>query len=334
MAPVTVPRLFGAGIVWRRIVLAYGGWGCGIAERGQAYCWGRNEHGELGMPPDSQRHTDPVLMAGLPPLRDIAVSSWHGCGLGANGDLYCWGRNLTGELGRGTRTAWERPGVVSGGARFTGIAVTDFTSCGLTERGAAYCWGFNDHGILGHTADEDCADVFEVPDGPPRAFRCTAEPDAVVTDLRFEQIVLGGLAPCGLTTAGQVHCWAGRQVERGDSLVVEDIGVYPVQGIPGFTSIAAGGSHWCGLTNDGTAYCWGGNLYGQLGRGYERGADTDTPKPPLGELRFRALSAGGDHTCGLTTDAQVYCWGRNGQGQLGNGTTESSHTPVLARFPG
>src|SRR6266705_2350685 len=60
------------------------------------------------------------------------------------------------------------------------------------------------------------------------------------------------------------------------------------------------------------------------------------PLPVAGGLRFRDLSVGGGHSCGVTTDGRSYCWGRNDYGQLGNGSREPSAAPtrVLLRLEG
>lgn len=98
-----------------------------------------------------------------------------------------------------------------------------------------------------------------------------------------------------------------------------------------FTSLSAGGSHTCGLAVSGEAYCWGLNVGGQLGvsdsvAGHcpESWADTSkfcttNPIAVSGGMRFRSLTAGREHTCGVTEEGIAYCWGTNVGGQLGVG---------------
>jgi alpha-tubulin suppressor-like RCC1 family protein len=95
-------------------------------------------------------------------------------------------------------------------------------------------------------------------------------------------------------------------------------------------SVVAGASHSCALTPEGAAYCWGANQWGQLGRGTTSPSGTATPVPAAvaGGHSFTALSAAGEQTCGLTAAGAAYCWGYNGQGQLGDGTTEHRSAPV------
>ena len=91
----------------------------------------------------------------------------------------------------------------------------------------------------------------------------------------------------------------------------------PVSSTQEFDSITAGHFHACGL--DGTdAFCWGKNNNGQIGNDTTP-TDAANPRWVAGNLKFRTLSAGGYHTCGVTVDNEAYCWGLNGNGQLGTG---------------
>jgi hypothetical protein len=94
-----------------------------------------------------------------------------------------------------------------------------------------------------------------------------------------------------------------------------------------FASVSAGGSHTCGVTTDAAAYCWGSNDHGQLGDGTMSDRQA-TAVPVTGGFSFASVSAGGDHTCGVTANGAGYCWGTNGHGQLGDGTTTERHSPV------
>src|SRR5439155_24488068 len=87
---------------------------------------------------------------------------------------------------------------------------------------------------------------------------------------------------------------------------------------------------WVLGSTTGAAYCWGFNSGGQLGDGTT--TDRFSPTPVAGGVTFAALSAGnngaGGHTCGVTTSGAAYCWGHNGNGQLGDGTTTDRLVPT------
>ena len=83
-----------------------------------------------------------------------------------------------------------------------------------------------------------------------------------------------------------------------------------------FVTLAAGNGYTCGLTASGTAYCWGWNEQGQLGIGQVSDVIPE-PVAVSGNALFKALSAWWDHTCALTADGDVYCWGFNASGEVG-----------------
>src|SRR5881392_4064478 len=94
-----------------------------------------------------------------------------------------------------------------------------------------------------------------------------------------------------------------------------------------FAAVSAGGIHTCGVAAGGVAYCWGWNTRGQLGDGTS-GTERWVPVRVVGDARFAAVSAGDRYSCGLTAASAAYCWGLNGWGQLGDGTTTDRSSPV------
>lgn len=106
-------------------------------------------------------------------------------------------------------------------------------------------------------------------------------------------------------------------------------------GTPAIAQLAVG-AHSCAITSAGAAYCWGYNANGQLGNG-ETSLVNATPVAVAGGLRFQTISVSqvDDVSCGLTTDGFAYCWGKNGFGQLGDGTMvrRLTPTPVAAENP-
>lgn len=138
---------------------------------------------------------------------------------------------------------------------------------------------------------------------------------AVFSDLRVEQA--GG----GLTLVASAAGLAGATSQQFNVIAPQ-----PAT----FSSISAGFAHACAVTTVGSAYCWGGGTDGELGNGQYQ-FSVNTPTLVTGGLSFAAISAGGYHTCGVTTAGTLRCWGDNSYGQLGIGvlTPSRSSTPFV-----
>jgi alpha-tubulin suppressor-like RCC1 family protein len=292
---------------------------CGVAATGQAYCWGRNDYGQLGnqTTADADR---PVPVSGEIVFQLINGGEFSSCGLSTAGRAYCWGRNNHGQLGGGRDTAFASttPLEVAGSLRFEALAVGHQHACGVTPEGTMYCWGRNALGQLGNGTQVD-----------------SSTPVRVSGDLEFStQIGASQHNTCALTTAGRAYCWGdnwhnqvGNNAGRAPFSTPQ-----PVADVPDFHRLGVGGDHACALTPAGEAWCWGDNMRGPLG--YFSRTAYNPARPVPGGLTFAAISGGGwDHYCAATTGGELYCWGWNNKGQLGDGTTHGRHHPVRVRMP-
>ncbi len=203
---------------------------------------------------------------------------------------------------------------------FVQVSTGAFHSCGVTEDGRAYCWGGNDKGQLG--------------DGTTFFNATRNTPSAVIGGLRFRHVSAGYEHTCGVTTENRVYCWGlnfwgqlGNGTEGSDHFQVAT----PAEVVGGrrFRQVRAGYSHTCAITPTDAAFCWGENIYGQIGDG-SSGVNRPAPVRVLGGHEWAQLSGGGEHTCGVTQTDQLFCWGWNEHGQLGNGgaTNRAKPTPV------
>ena len=194
--------------------------------------------------------------------------------------------------------------------------------CGITAQRVAYCWGRNADGELGNPSVTATCSESEAP--------CSSSPVRVAGGLAFAMISAGNNFTCGVTTVGTAYCWgAGAQGQLGtggqaSSRRPERV---TLEGVA-FQSISAGFSHACALSTTGAAYCWGSNEGGRLGTGPSLSGGRVAPAPVAGQLSFRSISAGYYHTCGVTRNGVTYCWGRNEQGETGNGATAAHGTPA------
>jgi len=286
---------------------------CGIAAGGAAYCWGRNNFGQLGNATTSPLPTAaPVAVTGGHTFVSVTAGVWHSCGLKSTGQAYCWGWDGTGQIGRGSPPpfvfAFSSPIAVVGGHTFTALSAGGHHTCGLTTTGQAFCWGWNIYGQIGLAT--------------PGVVVGTPQP--VSGGHTFVSLAAGLFHTCGVTTGGETYCWgSNQQGALGVGSFVSPVSTSTPQLVTGGHTFAAvtAGVHTCGLTAAGEAYCWGYDNYGQLGAG--GGFGSASPVRGASGLTFAWLVAGGNHTCGLSAGT-LYCWGYNFFGQIGDGSPPAS----------
>ncbi|GJG88891.1 hypothetical protein tb265_40720 [Gemmatimonadetes bacterium T265] len=253
-----------AGTRTRFVALASAEFGtttCGLTVAGAAVCWTAPD---CDYEPHGRCHYTFTTYRGAQPYAALAVGDPAQCAIAADRTAECWGHNYYGQAGTGARGEIARPTPVQGGLRFRQIVVGEypvFRTCGLTLDGAVWCWRRLGESFVDSTG--------------------TPVPTAVAPGLRFTAITP---QQCGLTTGGDVRCWAGNDP------------VPPVTGL-GLTRL----SDACGLTAAGGVYCW------------SAGAPVVPQQLPV---PFTTLEVGGelqgnDFICGLGTDGRAYCGGRS-----------------------
>jgi len=274
-------------------------------------CWGEEAYGELGDGGSSVTSTNvPVTVTGMPagytPV-EVSVNGHHSCAL-FNSDtdssdyrIMCWGKNK-GQLGLGISVPPDGP-----------ESLVDWVQFGFPASG-------------------DLITSFKTP-------------DISKTYYRVEEIAAGTNFYCARSIQGLVKCWGqndqgqlgiGNTTQYGDNanetgghLPFVDLGTNNTA-----KQIVAGSIHVCALLNTGSVVCWGDNVVNQvssISTSYNIGDLSSEMGDSLVPINFGVtnsniikLSAGGFHTCALFEDGDVKCWGANGAGQLGKGTTYQS----------
>ena len=204
------------------------------------------------------------------------------------------------------------------------ISAGYFHSCGTTVRREAYCWGGGLRFLGNGSASGSIV--------PSRV---------IDQQIPFDTVSAGWEQSCGAThNAGdstyiQLRCWGYNPygaVGNGDSKD-EFIPVFVSRG-PSFKAFQAAFGFTCALSEINSAACWGDNSAGQLGNlgPFETCAGTPCERSPTSvvvradkvPLAVRSVSGAESHSCAVTLDSAVYCWGSNTRGNLGNGGTEPS----------
>ncbi len=285
---------------------------CGVTTADEAYCWGNNSGGQVGRGFTSVGGVStPTAVVGGLSFSRLSTGSFHTCGVTTADEAYCWGGNTFGSIGDGTTTLRSSPVAVSGGLAMAQVSAGSFYTCGVTTADEAHCWGGNADGQLGDGTTTD-----------------RLVPTAVSGGLSLVAVTAGATHTCGVTTADEAHCWGGNaDGQLGDGTTTDRLVPTAVSGGLSLVEVSAGGQFFtCARAADGAAYCWGHNGAGQLGTGTAGGSGVSTPQAVVGGLTFTGVTAGGVHTCGLTTVDGAYCWGSNDVGQLGDGSTTTSRT--------
>lgn len=172
----------------------------------------------------------------------------------------------------------------------------EFQTCSLEPFGQVRCSGGNDNGELGNGS---------VGGDEPTPATVVAIPPAISFDV-------GAFHACTRTKSGELWCWGRIDMEAGTGTPYELTTSAPV------VEIASGGFHACVLTDDQTVECIGRDTDGQLGQGVVGTTET-TFQPVPGLTNVSAIASGGFHSCAIIDGSgDVFCWGANGSGQIGD----------------
>lgn len=286
-----------------------------VAGDGTVWTWGLNTTGQLGDGTTTSRNA-PVQLGGFTGAAAIAGGASHSVAVKTDGTVWAWGLNTNGQLGDGTTTQRTAPVQVSGLSWVTAVSAGEAFSLALRSDGTVWAWGLNSSGQLGdgtitqHTTPVQVAGLTEV-----------------------IAIAAGRISGLALKSDGTVWAWGNNASgQLGDGTTTARRAPVQVINVAGITAIAMGRTHSLALASDGTVWAWGGNSNGQLGDGTT--TSTSTPEQVFGLGNIVAISAGDFHSLAVDgSDGTRWAWGRNSNGQLGDGSTTQRTTPVHITTP-
>ncbi len=296
---------------------------CALAAGGVLKCWGKNNTGQVGNDAVAAAVTRPVNVMNLTiPVAEVAAGMEHTCVRASANRVHCWGGNAYGRSSFGdTQSVLSvlRPQPVSGlPSPLARLSLRGNTACGATRQGTVSCWGNNSAGQIGDALTLSNADLIQ-----------QAGPRDVVDLDNVTDVAAGGLHACALRADRTVWCWGSNAYgQLGDQTALQRRRPVQVVGIVDAVQIAAGPSYTCARTAPGAVWCWGLNDNGQLGIGSTSNSLQAVRAVGL-EQNVVDISLGHSHACAARNDGKVLCWGLNGNGQLGDGTTTQRTVPTL-----
>jgi alpha-tubulin suppressor-like RCC1 family protein len=281
---------------------------CGVRSDGAVQCWGSNRFGQVH-PAEARNEFalgTPISFAGGSRAEEVGCGQSHTCARLNNGQVWCWGDNLRGQLGVGDLMPRATPTPVGVGMSAVQLAVGGRHTCVRTADDVR-CWG-----------DTDRAQVLPSPSETPRPTPYVINRGAI---LNPRTVVAGQHHTCVVTSDRLVRCWGdNRALQLGIQRVSYTVavpGAGTVVGVVDAESLAAGVASTCATLRDGTMRCWGRNTGGQLGDGSLPARATPRLVPGLGDVI--AVATSDKNTCAVDAQRAVWCWGANDNGQLGNG---------------
>ena len=300
---------------------------CAVTTQGAVKCWGDDDFGQIGNGATTGNQTSPVPVEGLSSgVAQVSAGNYHTCALTTLGAVKCWGYDGSGQIGNGATITTTQTSPVPVDGLSSGVAQVSAGgnhTCALTTQGAVKCWGANYDGQIG--------------DGGANVDQTSPLPVPGLGNGTATQVSAGSGHTCAVTTQGAVKCWGNDdygQIGNGGSNAARP-SPEPVQALGNgtVTQVSAGSLHTCALTTQGAVKCWGDDRYSQIGDGGVAGQPRTTPVAVVGLTDGVAqVSAGGLHTCALTTQGAVKCWGSDSSGQIGDvGSYTDQHSPVQVR---
>ena len=293
---------------------------CAVRADGTVWCLGQNFQGELGTGiAVGSASSQPVQVPGISNAKVIASGFYHTCinGTASGGaGIYCWGGNTYGQIGNGTTSTTPvlSPVMVaniSGEAKF--LAAGPYTTYAIHVLGPTFAWGLNNYGQIGNgtTANQPT---------PTYAGGALSPSQAVAAGYNHA---------CYLGLDGSVGCAGDNSTgQLGDNTTTTRSTVVVIAGLTA-KQIVAGRDFSCSLSTAGIPQCWGRGEYGKVGDG--TGLTRTLPSTVGGgKIVMTSIASGAfaEHSCGISTALDLYCWGVNTSGQLGDGTNYAAYSPT------
>ena len=282
---------------------------CALLSDSSLRCWGDNKFGQIGDGTWESKES-PFTIQGFDnqdPIISISAGIAITCAVTSSGNAYCWGSNSLGAIGDGTAHGlYEKPVMIDPLNNVTEIFYLSYAYCAKYLDGHIGCWGDNEWGIIGDGSTED------------RSIRSIYHHSNNYFGGSIVDVQSIDFRVCVLIDDGSIWCWEG---ERNRGTVPEKL---PHYGSTRFaTSLAVSNNFICAVQDNGEVSCSGDGYYGAIGDGDWESREFPTTTEEFGDNNPAIdISTSGSTLCALTVNSEVWCWGSNYGGELGDGSNE------------
>jgi alpha-tubulin suppressor-like RCC1 family protein len=285
---------------------------------GFVMAWGNNVQAQCGL-----GHLNPVPGPTVIPLLTSVTAIYgglvHALALRDDGSVAAWGQNSSGEVGIGQGTDHDQPIQVPL-TDITKVSAGQVHTVALRTDGTVWTWGNNQYGQMGNGTsgiNTGSATPYKIPSLTGMTAVCTTLQNtyAIKSD--------GTVWAWGANNFGQLG-----QNSTSGTPATSPVKVLNLSGI--FTAVAGGYGFAVALRSDGTVWCWGLNTSGQMGSGATSPTPTLIPTQVLNLSGVTAIAAGVSHALALS-GGEVWAWGANVQGAVGNGSADGTLVPAATK---
>lgn len=236
------------------------------------------------------------------------------CALNAAGDALCWASNSEGQVGVGQRSEAETVKTVTGEHHFTSIARGPNHGCAITDAGALYCWGSNAYGQIAQPSETSQLTPKKVPS---------------LTDV--QSVAAGPRNTCIIDSNQHLYCWGSNaHGQLADQDTPQTITPQRIADLEDVQQVAIGYGTICAVAGNEQLFCWGDNRASQVSN---QPHDIEYAPVAIYNMdRVTHVAVASEHVCTIR-QGDVYCWGYNDQGQIGDGSTNTAAFPVHIPLP-
>ena len=242
-------------------------------------------------------------------VEQVSLGEHHSGAITEDGSLWMWGWNQYGQLGDGTTEEKHTPVKVMENVKM--ISLGELHSGAIKEDGSLWMWGYDQWGQLGDGTNDKVKD----------------ELTPVKVMEKVKSVSLGDFYSGAIKEDGSLWMWGDNGYgQLGDG--TNERKNIPVKIMENVKNVSFSDVHSGAIKEDGSLWMWGDNGYGQLGDGTNGTYAARKHSPVKVMENVKGISLGNAHSGAITEDGNLWMWGANGKGQLGDGTTEEKHTPV------